>query len=311
MQGDINQRTRVVVAICTYKRNEPLELLLDGLLACRDSIRDRAALGVVIVDDTPEGLARPIVDKFADDFELGLSYGISGRQNISLARNQAITRALELADWIAMTDDDCEPHPDWLKEFLQVQDRTGADAVTGTLRRRAPDGSPSWLTTQPFMEIGISRSEDGAAASTAATNCSMIRAEWLRDHPEVRFDPNLGVLGGEDMVFYRTARERGLRIHYSVHGYVYENLLPARLTYQYQLQRFFWEGNSSYITCVRQGVPAWRMLGQGGLDMVRSLARPLGRIIRGKQPQWRYCLAEVARSLGKMGGIVGLRVRHH
>jgi glycosyltransferase involved in cell wall biosynthesis len=158
----------VVVAICTYKRNEPLELLLKGLLVCRDTIRDRAALGVVVVDDTPEGLARPTVDKFADGFELGLVYAISGRQNISLARNEAITRALEFADWIGMKDDDCEPHPDRLREFLQVQSCTGADAVTGTLRRRAPDGSPSWLTTQPLMEIGISRSEDGAAASTAA-----------------------------------------------------------------------------------------------------------------------------------------------
>jgi glycosyltransferase involved in cell wall biosynthesis len=309
MQGDTKQR--VVVAICTYKRNEPLKLLLEKLLVCRDEITHRAALGVVIVDDTPEGLARPVAQEFADRFELGLLYGISGRQNISLARNQAITRALEFADWVAMTDDDCEPHPDWLKEFLEVQDRTGADAVTGALRRRAPDGSPIWLTTQPFMEVGISKGEDGSTASTAATNCSMIRAQWLRDHPEVRFDPKLGVLGGEDMVFYRTARERGLRIHYSANGFVYENQPSARLTYRYQLQRFFWEGNSSYVTCVRQGVPSWRMFGQGGLDLVRSLARPVHQLVRGKQPQWRYCLAEVARSLGKMGGIVGLRVRHH
>lgn len=311
MQQQGVSRVRVAVAICTYQRNDPLRLLLERLKSCAERIQDRATLGVVIVDDTPEGLARPVAEEFNDSFELGLSYGISGHQNISLARNQALELALGFADWIAMTDDDCEPHPDWLDEFLQVQARTGADAVTGALRRRVPEGHAPWLTEQPFMDVGISLAPDGAPASTAATNCSMIRAQWLREHRQLRFDPRLGLLGGEDMVFYRTAREQGLRIHFSSKGYVYENQPASRLTFGYQVYRFLWEGNTSYVTCVRQGVPSWRMFGQGGLNLARSLTRPLKRLVRGEEPQWRYCLAQVAYSIGKMGGLFGLRVRHH
>lgn len=311
MNNEIQPRLRLVVAVCTYRRNEPLKVLLEGLTVCGQQIKDRAALGVVVIDDTPEGLARPVADAFADRFELGLVYGISGKQNISLARNLAMEKALEFADWIAMTDDDCEPHPDWLKEFLQVQERTGADAVTGSLRRRAPDGSPAWLTEQPFLVVGISSGEDGAAATTAATNCSMLRAQWLRDHPHIRFDPDLGVLGGEDMVFYRGAHAEGLKIHYSSHGFVYENQPASRLTYRYQLFRFFWEGNSSYVTCVQHGRPGWRMFVHGAASLVRAAIRPFSRLMTGRRPQWRYCLAGMLGGLGTMLGFFGIRVPHH
>ena len=50
----------------------------------------RAAVGVVVVDDTAEGRARTVVEQFEGRFELGITYRISGRQNISLARNLAI-----------------------------------------------------------------------------------------------------------------------------------------------------------------------------------------------------------------------------
>jgi succinoglycan biosynthesis protein ExoM len=311
MNNDFGRRLRLGVAICTYRRNEPLKVLLEGLIVCGEAVKDQADLGVVIVDDTPEGLARTVADAFAGRFELGLVYGISGKQNISLARNKAIETAMEFADWIAMTDDDCEPHPLWLKEFLQVQERTGADAVTGSMRRRAPHGSPGWLTEQPFLEVGINSSKDGAPASTAATNCSMISAQWLRDHPHVRFDPAYGLLGGEDMVFYRGARAEGLKIHYSRNGFVYENQPPSRLTYHYQLSRFLWEGNSSYVTCVQDGVPAWRMFVHGGANIVRGGIRPLARIARGLPPQWRYGVAVMAQGLGAVCGFLGVRIKHH
>ena len=38
----------------------------------------------------------------------------------------------------------------------------------------------------------------------------MLRASFLRDHPDIRFRSDLGTLGGEDMVFYRTAVAAGL-----------------------------------------------------------------------------------------------------
>src|SRR3954454_20434042 len=135
-------RTSIAVAICTYKRNDALTVLLHALLACAERVRDRASVGVAIVDDTADGQARSVVEAFAGRFELGLEYRISGKHNISIARNLALETALGIGDWIAMIDDDCEPPPQWLEALVNVQKRTGADAVTGRMIRRVPHGSP-------------------------------------------------------------------------------------------------------------------------------------------------------------------------
>lgn len=50
-------RTIIAVAVCTYKRNEPLTVLLESLIACAERVRERAAVGVVIVDDAEDELA--------------------------------------------------------------------------------------------------------------------------------------------------------------------------------------------------------------------------------------------------------------
>ncbi len=302
---------RVVVAVCTFNRHEPLASLLEALVANSGRLAERASVGFVVVDDSVDGNARHVVARFADRFALGGQYRVSGRQNIALARNMALETAIGLADWIAMTDDDCEPEPGWLEALLDVQRRTSADAVAGTMRRRVPPGSPRWLTEEPFLAADVLEGiEDGAEVPIGATHNSLISSRWLREHPHVRFDPAFGVTGGEDPVFYRTARAEGLRIHYSLRAVVHENEPPSRATLRYQLRTFFWLGNSSYITNVRTGVHPLRMFVHGAKVTSSALVRPLARVARRKPPQLRYCMASVLRGVGVMIGLLGVRVRH-
>ena len=303
-------RPAIAVAICTYKRNEALTNLLEALLVSVERLAGRAEVGVVIVDDTAEGNARPVAEKFAGRFDLGVAYRVSGRKNISLARNLAIETAVEIGDWVAMIDDDCEPGPNWLSAMLDVQRRTGAGAVTGTMIRRMPPGSPKWLTDEPFLDMGQSRPEDGASVPLAATFNSMVSSRWLKDHPHIRFQPNLGVIGGEDMVFFGTARAAGLQINYSQEGFVYENQPPSRATFSYQLRSHFWHGNSSYVTSVRNGMHPFRMFLHGVSSLFGSLVRPVVRLSHGQRPQLRYWLASMLHSLGKIVGIFGVKVNH-
>jgi glycosyltransferase involved in cell wall biosynthesis len=306
----VAQRKRIAVAVCTYKRNESLAVLLNALTACAHRVKSRAAVGVAIVDDTADGDARSVAEDFADKFELGMVYRISGKQNISIARNLALQTALEIGDWIAMTDDDCEPPPQWIEALLDVQEQTGAEAATGRMERRVPPGSPRWITEQPFLQLGLEERPNGVEMDTAATHNSMISGEWLRQHPDIRFNPNFGVIGGEDMVFFRAARAAGLRIRYSSKGYVYENEQPSRATFGYQLYAYLWQGNSSYHTCVQSGRPAWRMFVHGCASLARALLRPVARIVRGQPPQWRYCLALAFEGIGKLLGPLGVHMDH-
>lgn len=300
----------VAVAVCTYHRNDLLAALLEALRVSAARLGGRAAVGAVVVDDSVDGRARSVADQFQGQFELGLTYRSSASQNISRARNMALEAAIDLAGWTAMTDDDCEPAPEWLEALLDAQQRTSADAVTGPMVRRAPPDAPRWLSTEPFLDLGLGLPEDGAEVGSGATHNSMISNRWLMDHPTVRFEPSLGVIGGEDMVFYRAAKAAGLRIHFARYAIVYEKLPPERTTLGYQLRKFFWHGNSSYVTMVDSGVRPARVFVHAINNMRRALARPVARGLSGHPPHLRYCLASTLHSLGMMLGVVGLRVRH-
>jgi succinoglycan biosynthesis protein ExoM len=307
---DSPNRLTIAVAICTYNRNKALATLLEALLVCTTRVAERAAVGVVVVDDSADGKARTVVEQFEGRFELGMTYRFSGRQNISLARNLAIETGSEMSNWTVMIDDDCEPGPELLAAMLDTQKHTGADAVTGTMLRRVPTGSPRWLTEEPFLELDVIRYDEGARLQMARTSNSMISSGWLKEHPTIRFQPALGVTGGEEPVFYRTACEAGLRIHYSQEAFVYENEPSSRATFGYQARIFFWHGNSSYVSCVLTGNRPFRMLLHGINSLRKALVRPVVRLLRGERPQMRYCFASALQAIGIIVGLFGVRVSH-
>ena len=243
-------------------------------------------------------------------FELGVEYRISGKQNISIARNLAIETAMVTAAWTAMTDDDCEPPPQWLEALLDLQQRTGADAVTGRMVRRVPDGSPRWITDQPFLELGVEEPADGAEMAAAATFNTLLSSRWLKEHPQVRFEPAMGVIGGEDMVFFRAARAAGLKIRFSKEAFVYENEPPERATFGYQLYVHFWHGNSAALACIESGMKRSRMFVHGSASLARAIVRPAARLARGQKPQLRFGLAQMLHATGKLLGTAGVRVDH-
>jgi hypothetical protein len=120
----------------------------------------------------------------------------------------------------------------------------------------------------------------------------------------------MGVIGGEDMVFFRAARAAGLAIRFSERGFVYENESAERATFGYQLYAYFWHGNSAALTCIESGVKRSRMFIHGGASMARAVARPVGRLLRGESPQLRFCLAQVVHAAGKLLGTVDVRIEH-
>lgn len=301
---------RIIVAICTYKRNEPLRTLLEALVDVAGATGERASVGVVVVDDNPDQRAKTVVADFGHAFDLGIRYRASGKANISIARNLAVNTALEDADWVAMVDDDCEPAPTWLNAYLDVLEATGADCATGAMNLRVPEGSPKWMSDQPFFDDIRFDFEDRASMHLAATNNSIIRAQFLRDHPEIRFEPRYGKLGGEDMVFYRTAQAAGLTIRFAKHAGVWGNEPPERATFKHLVMYRFWLGNSMFVTNAHFGDGRLRLFLRGGKTSAKAILRPVSRLLRAQPPQWRYGVASVATGIGLMAGAAGFRKEH-
>jgi glycosyltransferase involved in cell wall biosynthesis len=302
---------KIMVAICTFRRNDPLRLLLRALQTVAETTAGRARIGVVVVDDNEDHGARTVADEFRNTFELGCLYRHSGRKNISLARNLAVNTASVDSDWVAMIDDDCEPEPTWLCAFLDVIETTDADCVTGAMRLRVPNGSPAWLSEQPFFDDLLFDFEDRMPLQIAATNNSIIRASFLRDRPKIRFDPALGLLGGEDMVFYRTASNAGLRIRFARAAAIWGNEPAERATFAHQLRYRFWLGNTEFITnSYFSDTGRMRLILRGFRRLFSAIARPFGRMAHRKNPQLRYSVASIAGAIGLIGGALGLKKNH-
>ena len=224
------KRVGVIVAICTYFRNDELATLLSKLIEFGSSRWKEIDLGVTVVDDSPDGHARAVIEHYTNGFPLGLVYENTASRNISIARNCALENSLTRAPWIAMTDDDCEPSEQWLAELLRIQRLTNADVVTGLMLRRAPDHAPHWLKTQPFLQLGEFEAEDGDALSIAFTNNSLLSSGFLIENPDLRFDIGLGRTGGEDVTFFRALNNRGGRIAFAKTAFVYEKLPDDRIS---------------------------------------------------------------------------------
>ncbi len=302
----------IAVYVCTHCRNGPLRRVLASLDEAASRIQPGIEVAVVVVDDNPDGRARQVVDSVSPGFIRGLHYRHSGAQNISVARNLGIEAALELADWVAMTDDDQTVSPHWFEALVTVQRTTGADAVTGPVTLHYEEGAAAWLDDQPFAEfLEAPPHPDGSRVEVCSTGNSMLRSAFLRRHPAIRFRTDLGRVGGEDMVFYREAVAAGLDARYAVDATCFAEQPAERQTYRYILRVSYWMGNTEYLTNVESGEAGRVRLAVRGLRrLVEAVARPFRRLVRGDAPQWRYAGAAAARACGMLVGVAGTRVEH-
>jgi glycosyltransferase involved in cell wall biosynthesis len=306
-------RRDLAVAICTYRRPDPLRQLLERLTeeAARSSALAR--VGVAVVDDGPDRDARSVVDAFDGRFDLGISYTNTASGNISTARNAAIDSGLALVGaggWLCFIDDDCLPCEGWFDLLFGVRDLTGAELVTGPLRDIAPAGAPGWLTEQPFLNL-MEDYDDLAEPPYGATANALIAADWLRDHPDVRFRPELGRIGGEDMVWFQAAGAAGITHRYALHAEVTTELPPSRTTYRYQLRSKLWWGNTMYVTNLAAGTSPNRLFLRGLKQFVQALATPVLAATRKRPVNARFALAAACLGLGQMVGRFGVRLDHH
>ena len=182
--------------------------------------------------------------------------------------------------------------------------------MTGPIHDIAPAGAPSWVTDQPFLNM-IEEYTDGEEPPYGTTANVLIRASWLREHPDVRFRHELGRLGGEDMTWFAAARDAGIVHRYSLHAVVREQIPLERTKYRYQLRNKLWFGNTIYVTNVESGTSPNRLVLRGVKQAVSSVVRPFARLARREPPQWRYALASVCIGVGTIAGRFGVRLNHH
>jgi GT2 family glycosyltransferase len=188
--------TSISVVIATHQR----AVLIDRCLRALEA-QVFPATEVIVIDDasadrTPavlrEWVRRPSINIRAQRLEVN---GGPAR-----ARNRGI--ALAHGEWVAFTDDDCAPEPDWLAA-MAARAKAAPDAVAGVggrVRPMAPGLVADYMTVHRILE------PPSSCSYIVTSNCIYRRRVLL----EVGgFNENVRTPGGEDPGLSFAVRQAG------------------------------------------------------------------------------------------------------
>lgn len=115
----------ISVIIPTYKRPDLLKICL---LHLNNQSIDKARFEVIVVSDGSDEITKEAVSQFKENYELNVHYlSTPSKKGPAAARNLGWRSAS--SDFIAFTDDDCQPKPGWLSAFLNRYKKVEGELV--------------------------------------------------------------------------------------------------------------------------------------------------------------------------------------
>ncbi len=236
------------VVIPTLRRPDNLTRALRSVFG-----QDRAAdliARIVVVDNSPEGSAAPVVEALRTACPVALTYMHEPNPGVATARNTGL--AASDSSLVAFLDDDEEAPSGWLGHLRTAHLKLGSAVTFGPVRGVAAAAHPD---VRAYLDRFFSR--EGAAATQLTDiaygcgNSMMTRAVALAGLEP--FDTRSDLTGGEDDRLFAKLRSEGARFGWAADAWVYEHAPPHRARVGYALKRAFCYGQSPSQTCVRGG----------------------------------------------------------
>jgi succinoglycan biosynthesis protein ExoM len=300
---------RGVIVIPTYRRPRGL----DKALSYIEKLETTANVTVLVADNDPEAQeGTEIVRRLAAaGYRFPIRSIVVAERGVSQVRNASIASALETpgTEFVALLDDDEWPEPQWLEAMLDMQHKTGADAVGGTMLPAFAVAPPPWTER---LTLYRQEQADGLTEMLWGTCNVLLTRRYLEKLSQPWFDAEFGLTGGEDVEFFTRAKARGASFAWASAARVFEHVPQSRMTMRWVARRSFRIGNTNALTQLR-----WRYRRLGRLVIfVKSIGRLFaaamlilpnsksnGRIIEA------MCLS--SRSLGEVAALFGIRYREY
>lgn len=229
---------RVVIGIPTYKRPIGLARLLDSVAKQKAVFKP---IVVVADNEGDAGTGLQVVEKTKSagyPFEL---HAIAvNERGISQARNALLSYGFETLDatHLAMIDDDEWVEPQWIAEFVKVQQQTSADVVGGSV-------SPEFETQRPEWAKGLhiyyesNPGFSGPISLVQGTTNVMLARSIVENYPSERFDTFYSLVGGGDKEFFTRIKRLGATFAFAHKAQSHELFAASRLTKKWALERAY------------------------------------------------------------------------
>lgn len=306
---------RVSLCSLTFKRPETLAPLIGQLINQAESVQDLVGdISILIVDNDPAASARDAVLAASEAHEassITVRYEHEPEPGISAARNKALASSIDFQT-LVFIDDDEEPQANWLMNLLKTRVRYDAQAASGpVVPRYESRPSPYILDGEFFVRP---TKADGSASPAAATNNLLLDLDFVRQHG-LRFDPELGLIGGEDTLFTKTIVKRGGTIRWCADAVVVDLVPTDRMTREWVLRRRYRFGTTAVLVDLKLADTSWERLGvrakhsMGALvDLTSGALGWVRGYLSGSTGRRAKSTGRVYRGAGRVAGVLGRRV---
>lgn len=233
-------RDHISVCICTYKRPELLDRLLNEL---QNQITNQFfTYSIVVVDNDYTQSANSIVASFKENSLIKIDYYCESEQNISLARNKAIKNAK--GNFIVFIDDDEYPVNNWLVKLYKTCKKLNVDGVLGPVKPYFEKEPPRWVLKGRFFDRPTHPTGYVLGWNNTRTGNVILRRELVNEDPKW-FDPEFGS-GGEDREFFRRKIAAGHVFVWCNEAPVFETVPPKRWERTVLLKRALLRGKMAF-----------------------------------------------------------------
>ena len=239
------------VIVVTHNRAE----LLRDTLAALSRISYPGSWEVLVVDNNSNDSTREIVRRAGRELPVRLRYMFVPTPGKYFALNAGI--AATDARFIAATDDDAYPDPDWLVQAYEGFATFSCDFVGGPVYPVWAQSPPAWIDAKDALcgkvlglqYHGEAACEYGACGWPLGVNVAYKREVFERVG---LFDGRLGRVAGtlrnqSQREWHLRARSAGIRGMYLPHMVVHHSVEPERATRRYFQRWFYWHGVSRAI----------------------------------------------------------------
>lgn len=233
-----DKTVHICVCICTYRRPDLLQRLLENL---RNQVTDDLfAYSILVADNDRERSAETAVSHFAASALIPVLYVMEPEQNIPMARNRAVANAS--GDYVAFIDDDEFPARDWLLNLLKACHKYNSDGVVGPVFRHFDQKPPQWIVKGQFWQRPMYSTGLVIEGIQGRVNNALLKKEIFAGVPEP-FRPEFRA--GEDRDFYTRMIEAGRTFVWCQEAVVYEIVPPNRWKRLFILKRSLLQGSVS------------------------------------------------------------------
>jgi succinoglycan biosynthesis protein ExoM len=227
-----NKTDHISVCVCTYGRNELLELLLRKL-ELQETGSGAFSFSVVVVDNDPSAFARETLERLQQELNIELVYDIEPDNCIAAVRNRAVR--IGRGEYIAFIDDDEFPPQNWLLTLYRAIQLFDCAGAMGPVYPFFADAPPNWLLKSGLCERPVYRTGTWLHWEQTRTGNVLMKRSVFDEHGlwfDVRYRTS-----GSDKEYFREAMSLGYRFVAVQEAPVYETVPPLRQTRQYYITR--------------------------------------------------------------------------